>query len=184
MPPRRNPDLFGNLLLLGVVVAGGVWLARTVHLPVGLPPGGPPVGTPQPGGGGNQWSPINAAPGGNGFNVNTAESFWSPESGISALTTGVTIRGHVGVGHIGPGGDFQMVLWADNTGILGFGASGAQQILSQTFHTNSDADWTGYGVDFQGVPLGAAAGAGHTNVWAQIIGLSGEWYTQAPLRLA
>ena len=40
----------------------------------------------------------------------------------------------------------------------------------------------GYGVDFSAVSLGDAAGnLGMTNVWAAIVGLNGESFTQANL---
>jgi hypothetical protein len=136
MPPRRNPDLFGNLLLLGVVVAGGVWLAKTIH---------PGAMNTSP----TENFPANT--GVNKFNVNDADSNAFYRENIGHLNA------HAGFGHLGPGGTFVCGVDMHDTSFLGLGglATQWQTLGQQPFGAGNDADWTGYGIDFD-LPLSRA----------------------------
>jgi hypothetical protein len=183
---RRGPS--GTSLLDDLTQSIGAGIGSGIRIP--LPgasgagaqagPGNAPPPFPgvSPGSvGDNQYGSANGS--GNTFNINTDESWWQ---GAVSIDRPTAIQAHVGVGHVGGGGTFACVLWGQDQGVFGFGSSGPVWLAQQNFDTNPDADWTGYGIDFDGVELGAAAGLGHTNVWAAIVGLGGEPYTQANLR--
>jgi hypothetical protein len=180
---RRGPS--GQSILDDLTQSIGAGIGSGIRIPVPGGGGGPsaqpaapqPFPSVAPGGGDNQYGSANGQ--GNTFNINTDESWWQ---GAASINQPTAIQAHVGVGHVGGGGTFACVLWGRDEGILGFGSGSPVWLAQQNFDTNPDADWTGYGIDFDGVELGAAAGLGHTNVWAAIVGLAGEPYTQANLR--
>jgi hypothetical protein len=152
MPPRRNPDLFGNLLLLGVVVAGGVWLAKTVRIGGGpLVDGLPRLGVP-PGGSDNRWSAKNGQ-NGTAVNINTHESHVVALGVPTQIVGGgqSLMSGHVGFGHIGAPMTANVAVWASSglgIGPLTVGQVGPALLTQQNVPLAQDADWTGYGIDF------------------------------------
>jgi hypothetical protein len=167
---RRNPDGTSTLILVAAVLASLYLFQDKLKI------GGPttlPFPKPNPGGD-NQWGPANG--GADTFNLNLGESWWRPEFPAA-------FSAHIGVGHIGTGGTFACVLWGRNPGILGLGASDPVSLAQQNFTVSNDADWTGYGIDFRGVGGGKLLGLVQANVWAAIVGLGGEQYTQANINV-
>jgi hypothetical protein len=80
------------------------------------------------------------------FNINLQES--TAEFGIVSQNWSA----HAAIGHAGRGGDFICTFDARGGGFAGFGATGWVRLGQQTFATNGDNDWTGYGVDLGPTP--------------------------------
>lgn len=131
------------------------------------------VGGPTPAGGqagsDNRWGPANG--GDNTFNINTGQSSVAPVLGLPFAVAGLpSLSAHVGFGHIGAGGQFNVIL---------MDAQG-NQVAQQTVFVGQDGQWNGYGADFMFAPP-QNWGAFQNHIWAAIVGTSGEQYTTAQI---
>jgi len=112
---------------------------------------------------------------GDTFNINTGQ-------GVSYVryVMGQPAGARVAFGHVGNGGPFLVILWAQAAGMFGIGAGDPIQIQQQTVNVGHDGQWTGYGVDFNNI--GASGMWASANFWADIRSLDGsQLYNQAAL---
>lgn len=139
---RRNPDLLNTALTTGLLV-GGVWV---VH---GIAAGTFDLGQILSGTAGSNTSTQPSPQDPNAFNFN------ADASQVYNRAFAQAFGGHIGWGHVGPGGDFVLAVKVRNRGlVLGIGGSPLVTIYQSTISPGSDGDWNGYGMDLD-VPFGA-----------------------------
>jgi len=84
------------------------------------------------------------------FNFNATDSNALYREGDS------TLEGHAGFGHVGPGGIVTLIVEERDAGLVSGPLSGSYSVVYQAMvSVGNDADWTGYGVDFSGIDVGA-----------------------------
>jgi hypothetical protein len=138
---------------------------------------GTPAGEPFSGSSGFTWPQFGAPNDGeNRFNINTSDTQ------VLRISSEDRYAAHVGVGHVGSGGSFIVIVDIRNGGFFAdVGAGQWQELGRAAFSTAADGDWTGYGVDIRryGLPAGVnAIGWSGLQARIRILGFGGETYTQ------